>query len=403
MEVYFRTLQGKKEMLVVVDAHVSFRKLRRDLPKDCQRCYLWCRDGTYSGVLENACLSIVLGHEPFVWENIYSMMLPVRDEFRYPQTVPLVIDETWTEWRQLDWTCVSVLQGKSDWELYHTPWLLKRWEAGLSTFDDDIYLNVPVYPRNLFQELVHPSIVRREVKRYKRHMGEHELKMRFFGMYCLTQHVVGRKLLSYFYECEKHPSLVNDAWKVFQRLKKIYETTPREDPYREFIFVRNFSVVRLHGVFRHKPYMMINQYLSFYGMYVSIDFWNQYKTQIFRGVRYHYAKTIFPHLSDDDLVSLETHLEREMETVVSPSVYWIGKYHIQQLMTKSPFWTHIVSIWETLSRRNIYLWVEDSFYHAEYQLQIGNHLSDFLKKSSLTRQQKQEIQTMLRLRTITKK
>lgn len=393
-----RNRETKKiEVLVLVDVHIPFHVLSPRLPGGDAYIILHRKDLKRYNETSQAVLNVLRGCDLF--QSRFDF-LPQRVETRDPQAIPVVFPSDLTLWEQADWTCVSVIpsypndpSGLSGWDFYETAWLLHKWESALSYFDEDVlYLCTPVYPMDLYNQKVHPSLVLKEVNRYIARHGQDEFQRLFFALSVLTRDDLGRAFLRFFYD---YDATRWTSWDVLERLYTIYICVPDDHAYKSYIFDKNFCLLKIHKQIVFKPFMLIYHLISFYGMFVSQDYYTLFEKTIQEGIHLH-AKSLQLHSCKSILDKTQYHnvIRQEFALLYSTShmaLHWIGREHITRYLPTSDFWKTIAKNWTTMPRRNIFLLENSSFRYAETQLCYGDriHFSKlFTRKNLSPRQQK---------------
>lgn len=377
-QVYTR----KSQALIVVDRHIPFHRLVREVAAE--------HPGATVYSLVNRATAPVYGHWEHVVFNLmmrmathrshddvfdacYTDIEPFREETRKPLTVPVTL-EAWETWGEADWRAVSVLSSGDGWDFYGVEWLLHKWESALGLFDDDILcLSIPVYPKDLYNENVHPDVVCREVDRYADLHGEDALRKKFFALWMLCRDLVGKKLLSFFYGCRGKET----PPQVFDALYQVYESLPIDHYYRLYLFEKNYSVLDLHRRLTFKPYMLVSQFLSYHGMYVSRDFYMLYRREITAGFtahrkELHMTEAVPAHWKEPEVMEFMDEQLTTLYSRVGESVHWVGKWHLRTFLGDLPLWSTMLAVWDFTPRRNLYLWEQASFRYSEFQLKIGH-------------------------------
>jgi len=413
-EIFTRTHRGIKETLIVMEEEGS--RLSDLVPKLCcvasdsQIYWVRYRSGFTDTMLSSSVLTMMMrtgsrteAMTEALLDSILSLMsteggLPTREETRSPSTLPVVLSSDWgDDWSGADWRSVSVLSSLGDWDFYDTRWLLHKWESGLGMFDDDVlYLSIPVYPSDLYNQRVRPDLVLREIERYKKAYGEESLEKNFFALYLLSRDDLGKKVLGFFYECEEtHP----DPPRVFDMLYDMYRgLSPGDEYYRPYLFEKNYSVLELHKRLVFKPYMFVNQYLSYHGMYVSKDFFQLHRSEILQGLRRNLKElgmNTLPSLPTQRFEEFADHEFTRLYSLFDHEVHWVGKWHLEKYLQDSLLWKTVLGAWDTTPRRNIYLWESSSFQYKEHQLRIGYEfklLFDTKTTATMNKQQKTNLQ-----------
>jgi len=384
-EVYTRNSHGGgTESLVVVEFPFPFHQLVRfvlqqGVAATSSRYFIINRSATpVYGHLEHVVFNLMMrmatgrGYED-VWGLLLEGHAPVREETRSPSAVPVTL-EPWETWDDADFRRVSILSFGNGWDYYDTEWLLQKWESALGLFDDDILcLCTPVYPKDLYNEKVPPGMVFREVERFARVKGEDVLKRKFFALHLLCRDPLGKQLFCFFHEYRGNET----PGQIFDALYDMYDKLPPDHYYRPFLLEKNCAVLDIHRRFSFKPYMLIHQFLSYHGMYVSKDFFQLYQRDIVAGFaahrkELHMTPYVPEHWKEPDI---DVFLETELATLydrMGHHVQWIGKWHLETLLKDSLLWSAMRAVWDFIPRRNLNLWEKSSFRYSEFQLKIGH-------------------------------
>lgn len=406
-----KSSQGTVETLVVVDSPIPFHQVvhfvREQGAIDSSVYYLVDRTdpsryGHWEHLVFNLMMRIVT-HRTCndVWDLCFDDYEPVREETRRPCTLPVTTREAWKTWKDADWRFVSVVSLGAGWDFYDVEWLLHKWESALGLFDDDILcLCIPIYPKDLYNERVPPEVVTREVDRYARERGEDALQRRFFALYWLCRDPVGKRLLSFFYgyRGDETPAQVFDA------LYEMREAVPVDHGYRPYLLEKNYSVLDLHRRLLFKPYMLLGQFLSYHGMYVSKDFYMRYRRDIGAGFAAHRKELhMTPYLPEHwKEADVANWMDRQFALLyhhLGQDIQWAGKWHLEKVVRESlprndpSLWSALLAVWDFIPRRNIFLWEKSSFRYNEYQLRIGHEfrlLFDTKTLRSMTTAQKKK-------------
>lgn len=414
-EVYTRNSHdGGKETLVVVEFHVPFHKLvcfvLRQGAVASSRYFIVNRSTTrpydhLEHVVFNLLMRVATGrdHKEALTFS-YTGIEPTREETRCPGTVPVTM-ESWEAWTDADFRRVSILSLGNGWDFYDVEWLLHKWESALGLFDDDILcLCTPVYPKDLYNEKVPLDIVFREVERFVRIQGEEVLKRKFFALYLLCRNPLGKQLFSLFYHYRGNEA----PGQIFDALYAIYDHLPSGHYYRPFLLEKNYSVLDIHRRFLFKPYMLIHQFLSYHGMYVSKDFFQLYHHDIVSGFAAHQKELhMTPYLPGHwKEADVDVFLETELTTLydrVGHHVQWVGKWHLETYMMDSILWSAMRVVWDFIPRRNLNLWEKSSFRYSEFQLKIGHEFRLLFNPKTLrlmTKVQKKNFDQIFRKKKI---
>ena len=378
-EVYTRKDPPEMEMLVVLEDPIPFSRLVPVLVREFPRASIYsivCRSVPF-GSLEHAVFHLlmrwaygdtsedIVGYDP-------QQKLPHREETRFPSAIPVTV-QGWESWEEADGRWISILSSSNGWDWYDVDWLLQKWESALGLIDDDVlYLSIPVYPLDLYNQRVPPEVIFREVRRYVRRYGMVHFRTHFFALYLLTQDHLGRELLSFFYHHRGEDTpvqLLETLWDIRSRL-------PVDHYYRPYLLEKNYSVLDIHRHMTFKPYMMINQFLSYHGMYVSKEFYTCYRHEILTGFLNHRKELhMVSSLSEENTVAEEDAIDGEMRSMfsrVGDKVQWIGKWHLETFLSDSLWWRTLLGVWDFIPRRNLYLWERTSFRYNEFQMRVGH-------------------------------
>ena len=289
----------------------------------------------------------------------FKLCLPSNSITETPDIIPVSMDEDKTSWKENDFICV--LPG---WDFYEVEWILTRWEASLANFDQNSFLPKPTYPKDLYNNSVIPSIVLNTIKMYVNKYSLEELEKKFYALYCFYHSELGNLLLNFFYEeSQKKSSNIE----IYQKLKKIYHSTPENHPYRIFLFYKNYSLLMENKKRSFSIGIFINQYLSFNGMFICTKFVNDFIDEIYVSLRY--TNVPIMALLSKHSKSKKKDLKHFLSSI--SSLGWISRKHIEN--EKTYFWKFFYNNWDYLDR-NIFLWHTKSIQYNDSQLKIGSSL-----------------------------
>lgn len=403
VEIYCRQTRSspkETEVLVVLDAPEPLPSVARMLP-DADRYFLVSRsDPKYYDRLGSAVLHLLRG-KPVSPIGKQMDFRPLREETRDPQLIPVVSSDC-RDWVSADWRLVSILASFTNapersrgWDFYDTRWLIHKWDAGLSLFDEDVlYLCTPVYPRDLHNQKVDPDIVLRETKRFEEFLGK-ELETSHFALHVLTRDKLGFGLLRLYYDYDPETW---SPWDVFDRLYELHESLPASHEYRPFLLRENYSLLDINRKIVFKPFMLIHQLLSFYGMYVSQDYYQLHREGIHRGVLNHLSLlrlTSCPELQNHREDEAMEYLDHQMVILYSlkpTAPHWVGKDFLRENLDSSLFWKTIHDQWDNLPRRNLFLLEDSSFRYNETQMRVGIEFERLFSKRKIPKDRRARFQ-----------
>lgn len=289
----------------------------------------------------------------------YELSLPNSHLTRDPSNVPVVLSDV-TSWMDLKRICI--LPG---WDFYELEWILKRWESGLCSFDNDNFLVKPSYPKDIYNQPVHPSLVVSTIDNFVSMESEAVLKYRYYGL-SLFYKGIGPKLLEMFYQSETETWGRND---VYRKLHALYHQMDTTDPYRIYIFYQNYAGVTQSNKKTFSMSMFINQYLSYHGMFVCQKFFSENAMNISLALR-NTVPLLYSFCFSHKKTSILKYLKDEMNLLhKEESFSWISRDHVTTLVD-SPFWRLIDLYWDHLNR-NIYLWHGKSLLYSDSQIKVG--------------------------------
>lgn len=290
---------------------------------------------------------------------------PSYELTKHPQTVPVTLSDAMS-WKNVRELTVLPMHG---WDFYDLSWILKRWEASLGIFDYDEFLITPSYPKDAYNEIIHPDLFFFTVDHFVEKYSMEKLKQEYFAIYLLTKDAVGKDIFRFFYQEISDPCLTKKT--LFQRLHRLYHQIEESHPYRFFIFFRNNSISTKQ---QFKISLFIQQYFSFYGMFCSMDFVRDRKTYLKRGIdnKFIYFRQFMNSPVD---------IQKEFDLLVENNDYrdWIGKHHLIPLLEKSLFWKFIYDNWDHIDR-NVCLWDSRVLNYQDTQLCIGGQIKTWFPR-----------------------
>lgn len=350
--------KNKIECLLYFDKEVKFlqkfvSKLKK---KNCVKCFVFC-DLKYD-VKATYILNIMIDTS-FDKKIYFEDCLPNSDLTKEPQLCPVVFEET-DNWKDIKNT---VVLSNMDWDFYQLDWILQRWETSLGIFDYDNFWIASSYPLDIYNIPVHYKIVLFYIKLGIRKLGLKTFQLKFFGLYQFYKDKLGKLLLEFFYDYTLHP--IKEKAEIFQKIHKIYHSISVKHPYRRFLFYNNYSLT-VKNEFKMNLY--IQQYISFYGMFVCQNFCNLRKEQIINGIDKGSREYIsFFDKNEDKLLKEIKFLHDHYDHIF----HWIGRDTLKTL--KNPFWKYVYINWNMIPR-NINLWDSRVLKYNDHQYKIGENL-----------------------------
>lgn len=346
------------------DCVVYFLNNVKKLSSICTKIKKWkcriCHVFENSKYNKKATYTLTIMNNPLFYRKIeFEDCLPLNDITKNPQACPVTFN-TSTEWKDIDNLVILPNHG---WDFYELEWILKRWESSLGIFDYDNFWIASTYPMDIYNNPVVPSIVLFYIKLYIKKEGLKKMKEKFHALYQFERDKLGNRLLEFFYHETIHPT--NDKTELYEKIHKLYHQTKETHPYRRYLFYKNFSLTSKQ---KFKLNLYIQQYLSFYSMYICSDFCTYRKSQLLYGIEKGNMEFI------QFFENKEEKLVQEIQSVNklhSCHFQWIGKDHIKKL--KSPFWKYINSNWNHIPR-NINLWDIRVVNYNDHQMKIGESL-----------------------------
>jgi len=302
---------------------------------------------------------------------------PLTDTTSLPNVIPVTLSEEKQSWDDVD--CIAVLPG---WDFYDIHWILRHWEKSLGSYDFDSFLNIPSYPRDLYNNNVHPDIVVFILNQYVQTFSLMQLKEKFFGLYHFYKDSLGKKMLSFFYDCCER-SLSNES--IYKMLHSMYHSTGENHPFRIYLYYLNKGLQNSGS--RKKSFkiqLFISQFLSYESMFICNNYFEQRLPLLVAGIfqNYTWLRSVFEFSSlqhVEDMLRIEwQHLYEDFPS--EEKLTWIGKHHVQKLQKKSKFWKYISIHWEHFNR-NIFLWEIQNYKYGDSQFGSGYPLVDYFPES----------------------
>ncbi len=301
--------------------------------------------------------------QPLVLHPSFELCLPQSGLTLDPQNIPVVTSDE-RDWQQVKNICV--LPG---WEFYGLDWILHRWEVQLGNFDHHSFLCNPVYPKDLYNSLVPPSIVQRYMALWVQEHGWDKFRHYFYGLSCFYKDELGQNILEFFYEQTQQ---VSHNRLLYRKLHSLFHKTDVNHPYRKSIFFYNSSLTDSK---RFHIGMFICQYLSYEGMFCCSEFLDTYMASIVRAFRTKFKMLVFQmnHWTTEVVEStLRTSFKKMDNSSIFP-LMWIGRESLQNLVDDQ-FLKFLYSNWYDLDR-NIYLWDLKGIRFRDSQHQVGGQLT----------------------------
>lgn len=313
----------------------------------------------------------ILENEPLFYKPSYHLSLPSSTLTISPSIVPVVNSDV-TEWKNEKHVCV--LPG---WEFYGLDWILHRWDAELGSFDETSFLSSPLYPKDIYNKLIHPSLVISYMDMWVRHYGISNLKKNFYALYCFYKDKLGHALLHFFYEETIKPSCNKTLYKKIQCL---YHNTCPFHPYRKFLFFQSYCLSESK---KFHLGMYISQYFSYHGMFVAKDFLNQYIDTIIKTFKIK-TKMLFFGLNHYTTGEIKKKLLEAFDEIYSNTEYsvnWISRDFLEN--SSNAFLKYIYYNWHDIDR-NIFLWDLKSIRYNDSQHRIGINLTYLYSAKQVT-------------------
>ena len=148
-------------------------------------------ENKYNRVASMIATTFILGLKKTVLQERESF--PITDVTSNPNVVPVTLRENIRNWSDIE--PVAVLPG---WDFYDLHWLFRHWEKSLGNFDFDSFLHVPSYPRDVYNNNIHPDIVIFLLNQYVSTYTLQRLKENFFGLYQFCKDNLGKNYSFFF-------------------------------------------------------------------------------------------------------------------------------------------------------------------------------------------------------------
>ena len=281
---------------------------------------------------------------------------PYAEMSRKPSFVSFDSREEWD-----DNITIAVIPQKYDWEFFELEWILQRWESAFSFFDYDSFWPTPSYPLDLWNNPIEPKIILFYCEQYIKKYSYDKFKIEFFGLYNFYKDNLGKDLLKFIYKELTEPS--KDKTELYQRFHFLYHNTEKNHPFLIFLYYRNYSVVKN----KFKLHLFINQFLSFQGMFLCVNFCERRLLSIWNGLK---KKYIFISNFFHDEKSFFKEI-RYISEKYGKNVAWIGRESIKDI--DRPFWKFLYINWWNISR-NLFLWDNYSVKFGDDQIMIGSSI-----------------------------
>lgn len=346
----------------------------RDTWKNVEKVYVYS-ENKYNIIASTIATTYILENH-FVDLKV-GESFPLTDVTSCPNVIPVTLKENVNDWNDID--SIAVLPG---WDFYELDWILRHWEKSLGNFDFDTFLQVPSYPRDVYNKNIHPQVVFFILEQFVQKYSMTSLKEKFFGLYHFYKDSLGKKLLCFFYDCVEG-KLERET--IYKKLHSIYHSTCTSHPFRIYLYYLNKG---LQNSSQSKKYfkiqIFISQYLSYDSMFICNNYFDQRLSMIVAGIfeNYRWLQSVieFSSLQHIENVML-TEWQQLYDTFpIDEKLTWIGKSHVQKLHKLSPFWKYIYIHWEHFNR-NIFLWEKKSHKYGDSQFGTGYPIMDYFPQS----------------------
>jgi hypothetical protein len=304
----------------------------------------------------------IMIEKPLIIKPSYELFLPSSTLTVQPNLIPVVMTDI-LEWKNQSAICV--LPG---WEFFGLDWILHRWETDLGNFDYNSFLCSPSYPKDIYNYPIHPKLVTNYVNIWVQKNGKDNLTWNFYALSRFFENDFGKLLLQFFYEETQKKS---SNRQLYKKLHTLYHECNIENPYRKYIFYRNYSITESKTF--HLG-MFISQYLSYEGMFYCTDFFDEHLHSISRAFRTKIKMYLFEmnhHPTEVVQKNLKTAFQEVDAMTLFPCV-WISRAHLKN--TTSPFLKILYYNWYEVDR-NIFLWDLKGIRYNDSQLQVGMNIS----------------------------
>ena len=295
--------------------------------------------------------------EKFFYEN----SLPQFELTRKPDAIPVTLRET-TDWTQVENISILPFNG---WDFYELEWILQRWESSLSIFDFDEFWILPSYPKDVYNNIVHPDIILYTIDSYIEKHSLKDLEINFFALYLFCKDNLGKEILKLFYKYHDKKIPIERVI-LYKDLHKLYHETEKTHEYRPYLFFQNYS---LSNRDKFRMNLFILQYFSFYGMFICDYFIEQRKKFLFSGIQANFPELLrfFPNQN-----VLQENLSKAVSNHFQKNLTWIGRNHVKELAQKNKedYWNYIDCHWNYYPRNVCLFDIKISCYDDQ-QLKLG--------------------------------
>lgn len=300
----------------------------------------------------------ILNNTKLVITPSSTILFPTNNITSSPNIIPVSVHPT-ESWNNETYICV--LPG---WDFYGLEWILYRWEALLATYDINSFLPKPTYPKDLYNNLVLPSLVISTIDKFIKKYSLEKFEKNFFGLSHFYSDI-GRNILTLFYENSKSPL---SKKQLYDKLKKIYKSTSPTHPFRSFLFYKNNCLIRNNIHFS----LFICQFLSFDGMFVCSKYLQENIDNIKKNLRKVNIELFSILQNEKESINKQLLLNFSfLNNDFDGSFCWISRKNLEK--NNSLFWSYIYNNWNTINR-NIFLWHSCSLKYNDTQMYIGNPL-----------------------------
>lgn len=300
----------------------------------------------------------ILNNSKLIIRPTSTILFPTNNITSSPNIIPVSIFPT-ESWNNETYICV--LPG---WDFYGIEWILYRWEALLATYDINSSLPKPTYPKDLYNNLVVPSLVISTIDKFIKKYSFEKFEKNFFGLSHFYSDI-GRQILELFYENTKS-SLSKKQ--LYDKLKKIYKLTSPTNPFRSYLFYKNNCLIRNNIHFS----LFICQFLSFDGMFVCSKYLQENLDNINKNIKK--SNIELYSILQDKKDSLSKQLLFNFSLLnndFNGSLCWISRKHLENKTCM--FWSYFYNNWNTINR-NIFLWHSVSIKYNDTQMCVGSPL-----------------------------
>ena len=311
----------------------------------------------------------ILYRDSFSDKINFEQTLPKFDLTKDPCNVPVTFMDT-KDWYNVSNISILPFNG---WDFYQLEWILHRWESSFGIFDYDEFLITPSYPKDIYNNLIPPSVFFFTIQSYVEKYSIEELEINFFAIYLLFKDNLGKGILNLFYKYHDRKNSI-DKLALYKDLHKLYHATEINHEYRVNLFFQNYSI-GCNSQFRIDLFIL--QYFSFYGMFVCNQFLQQRKNFIISGIQHNLTEYL-TYFQNKELL-----LEKinKMNTCFKKNLTWIGKRHVEKLneIYENDIWAFLQYNW-VYAQRNICLWDIKLSAFEDRQSKIGRNIKKMFSK-----------------------